>query len=272
MQLANKVKSFFRLLKNDGLKRVIVEIIDRYHLPVRLSQAFRWEAGIKSQVRFWDLWFKTKGLRWPDEYQKRLDPQRSLQPRVEALLPEMDNCSILDVGAGPLTVLGKRMEGKSIYVTAVDPLADEYNNLLEKYQIEPIVRTEKLDAEKLDQKFDLDTFDLVYASNAIDHAYNPENAILQMIKVVKPNCYVLLEHAHNEAENQNYSGFHQWNFSMTQEKDFLISSKTLTVNMTKKYADICDIGCEIIGNTIITQIRKKLSNTKEFALILDISD
>lgn len=255
--MLRKIKSLYNLLKSDGIKRVVVEIIQRFHLPIQLPQKLLWEAGIKSQVRFWDMWFETKGLRWPEEYKKRFDPNLLLQSKVCDLLPNQNQFTILDVGAGPLTILGKKCDGKSVIIKAIDPLADEYDILLKKYKIDPLIRTEKLDAEKLDNKYLSGTFDLVYAKNSIDHSYDPEHAILQMIKVVKSGCFVLLEHANNEAENQNYLGFHQWNFSMSDEENFLISNKNSFVNMTEKYDDICDIVCEINKNMLITRIRKK---------------
>ena len=83
-----------------------------------------------------------------------------------------------------------------------------------------------------------------------------------MIDVVKNNRYVLLEHRPNEAEYENYSGLHQWNFSMTSKGDFLISSKFKNVNMTKKYEKLCSITCEIVdedkvGALLITRIKKR---------------
>jgi SAM-dependent methyltransferase len=178
------------------------------------------------------------------------------------LLPVQNDARILDVGAGPLTWLGKKHEGKSINITAIDPLADEYDRILEKYRIHPLVRTEKLAAENLMERFPADSFGLVFARNCIDHSFDPEKAILQMINVVETGGYVLLEHRPNEAENENYSGLHQWNFSMSPEGNFLISSKNDTVDMTRKYQGICIISSEIVYeygdiDWLIVRIKKK---------------
>ena len=146
-------------------------------------------------------------------------------------------------------------------IIAVDPLADEYDKILHKYSIEPLIRTKKLSAEKLTKEFPSNTFDLVFARNCIDHAYDPEKAILQMIAVVKRNSYVLLEHRPNEADNQNYHGLHHWNFSVSSEGDFLISSKSKQLNITTKYKKICSVSCEILNlgqndEWLITKIQK----------------
>jgi SAM-dependent methyltransferase len=258
MNIFLKVKNVARLVVKNGFRALIVYMVRHYNLPIHLDRKFVWKAGVKSQIRFWDSWFQTQGLRWPDAYKMRINPNLPLQPRPAALLPPLSHVNILDVGAGPLTVLGKKLNGKQIKINAVDPLADEYDRLLAKYHIQPIVRTQNLQAEELSREIPANTYDLVFASNSIDHSYDPEQSILQMILVTKSGGYILLEHAVNEAENENYSGFHQWNFSVSPYGDFLISSKSDQVNMTKKYASICSIQCEVIdGCTLITRIRKR---------------
>ncbi len=86
-----------------------------------------------------------------------------------------------------------------------------------------------------------------------------------MVDVAKNSRYVLLEHRPNEAENEKYWGLHQWNFSMSDKGDFIISSKhmKMEINMTEKYAELCIITCEIVnertgdGDWLITRIKKK---------------
>jgi len=56
-----------------------------------------------------------------------------------------------------------------------------------------------------------------------------------MVMMVKNGCYVLLENTPNEAENESYYGLHQWNFSILNTGDFLISSRRSQINITKKY-------------------------------------
>ena len=178
------------------------------------------------------------------------------------MLPAQTEVKILDVGAGPLTYLGKKWGGRHVNITAIDPLADKYDRILAKYQLQPLVRTQKLAAEDLSQRFPAGTFDLAFARNCLDHAYNPERAVLQMIEVVKRGRYVLLEHKPNEARQQSYTGLHQWNFSVSANGDFMIGSKFETVNMTKKYAELCTITCEVvgedrIGDLLVTRIQKR---------------
>jgi len=258
MSILRKARTVVKVFREHGFYGIVSIFESKYGIQIPQSSKFKWKAGIRSEIQFWDDYFCTRGLQFGDDYRNRFDPNLALQPRLAVLLPAQKEVHILDVGAGPLTYLGKKYKGKHINITAVDPLADEYDRMLDKYQIQPIVRTQKLAAENLRKRFPLNTYDLVIARNCIDHAYNPERAILQMIDVVKSDRYVFLEHMLNEAENMNYSGLHQWNFSMSTKGDFIISSKFEKVNMAKKYAERCTITCEIMdGAWLITVIQKK---------------
>ena len=238
--------------------------MDHNMLSIPQSIRSHWEAELTSEIQFWDAWVRTKGSRWPDDYGDRCNPELPLQPRLAALLPSSPpvEANILDVGAGPLTYLGKTCQGKHVTITAVDPLADAYDIILDRYQVQPLVRTQKLSAEDLLTGFFPDTYDLVYARNCLDHAYDPERAVVQMIVVVKSGRYVVLEHRPHEGENANYSGLHQWDFSVSANGDFVISSRYTTVNMTKKYEALCTITCEIVNNGgndnwLVTRIQKR---------------
>jgi SAM-dependent methyltransferase len=215
----------------------------RFKLP--LSVTTRWRLGRKSEVDFWDEYFRTKGGEWPETYVASLDPERPLQPEAAELLPkDRLQFRILDVGAGPLTFLGKKHGRAVLNITAVDPLAEDYDRILRAYGVVPVVRTQNLAAERLCEKFQPDSFDLVCARNCIDHSYSPESAILQMLTVTREGCYVLLVHRQNEAVHAHYEGLHQWNLA-TENNDFIISSRKERVNFTEKYKHLCEVRCRV---------------------------
>jgi ubiquinone/menaquinone biosynthesis C-methylase UbiE len=218
----------------------------------------KWSNALQHEIDFWDKTIGTKGYKWKDMYQDALNPDLPLQSYVAALLQNgKKEYNILDVGAGPLTHLGKKLQGVKINITAVDPLAEQYDRILSKYNVNPIVRTTLAEAEKLTSTFKENTFDLVYARNCIDHTYSPEKSILEMIKVAKRNTYVLMEHRANEAEHEHYEGLHQWNFS-SKKGDFIISSPNGSLNFTQKYSSICKVECIQARNSdgLITKILK----------------
>jgi SAM-dependent methyltransferase len=112
-----------------------------------------------------------------------------------------------------LTLLGKRWPERVVHIAAVDPLADEYNRMLDACGVVPHIRTQRGEVERLSELFAPDQFDLVYMRNALDHSYDPLLGIRQMLSVVKPGGWVYLHHAVNEGENEKYHGMHQWNFT-----------------------------------------------------------
>jgi SAM-dependent methyltransferase len=170
-----------------------------------------WQKNIGEELNFWRAWLETSGLDYPQDYKFRLDPCAEIQPIIGEFIITGDEL-ILDVGAGPLTVLGKRWNGAKLKITACDALADKYNALLNKVRIDPIIRTDKCEMEKLSELYPHASFDIVFAQNCVDHSYDPLKAIIQMLKVCNYGGYVILRHEVNEGENEGYRGLHQWNF------------------------------------------------------------
>jgi SAM-dependent methyltransferase len=119
---------------------------------------------------------------------------------------------LLDVGAGPLTALAPRYGGRPLEVIAVDPLAREYEAILARHRVRPDVVTRYGEAEQLTAQFGRNRFDLAYASSCLDRCYDPMRAVVEMVNVIRPGCYALLEHAANEGAARGYRGLSQWNF------------------------------------------------------------
>jgi SAM-dependent methyltransferase len=175
-----------------------------------------WNAALPEETDFWRKWFETKGLVWPESYAWRVDPNYEFYPSLRPYvnLPKDSTVKVLDVGAGPLTVLGKVWPGYKLDITAVDPLAHEYDKLIEEFKVTPLVRTKYGHGENLLDLFPESSFDLVYAENCLDHSYDPLLCLSQMLAVVKPGCYVATDHLVREGENEKYAGLHQWNFDV----------------------------------------------------------
>jgi SAM-dependent methyltransferase len=175
-----------------------------------------WRSALPEETDFWKQWFETKGLQWKDSYAWRTDPnyefQKDLRPYVS--VPEGGTVRVLDVGAGPLTVLGKVWPGHKLDLVAVDPLAEQYDKIMAEVGMTPLVRTRAGHGERLLDIFPPSSFDPVYASNCLDHSYNPILCLQQMFAVVKPGCWVVTDHLTNEGKSNKYEGLHQWNFTV----------------------------------------------------------
>lgn len=189
-----------------------------------------WKKELDHERVFFSQWFETEGLTWGEDYRFRMDPNTILQPHVARCLPDKDIVNILDVGAGPLTVLGKITCSKTLNIDACDPMAEVYDEIMAEKGIVPLVRTTYAVAEHLSKFAKADHYDIIYCQNALDHSYNPVMGIREMLQVVIPGGHIILLHEINEAENERYLNLHQWNFC-EQDGDFIIWNKAEHHNM-----------------------------------------
>jgi SAM-dependent methyltransferase len=183
-----------------------------------------WEEGVPGEMRFWESALRDPARNWCEEaFRFRTDPEALLQKEIQDLFPDhQGTLRILDVGAGPLSSIGKRFPGREVELVAVDPLAQQYDRLLNELGLIPPVRTIFGEAERLESAFAPASFDLACASNSLDHCRDALKAITEMLQVVKPSGFVYLWHFANEGHAERYSGLHQWNFDIRDE-DFTIS-------------------------------------------------
>src|SRR5690349_148287 len=68
-------------------------------------------------------------------------------PYLRPVCPPGTQARILDVGAGPLTYFPRKWFTRDYSVTAIDPLADEFDRMLAARNITPPVRTVRGEAE-----------------------------------------------------------------------------------------------------------------------------
>jgi SAM-dependent methyltransferase len=214
----------------------------------------QWQRGLASESRFWRRYLRNE-LRAGREGHVRIDPDATFDghPIYGRVLAELaSSIRILDVGAGPLTLLPKRMSGKRLEIVAVDPLADDYDRLLADAGIVPLVRTRKAEGERLVEHFSPRAFDLVHAANSVDHAYDPVRVIAEMLAVCRLEGRVLLRHLRNEALRHRYRGLHQWNFEVRGD-ELWIWNDTVARNVTGELSgsiaarDVRLVGSEVVA-------------------------
>lgn len=179
-----------------------------------------WKNGIKPEVQFWRgvIFGSEKRPTWQQNFLERCNPEKPFEKKLAGFFTRpLREARVLDVGAGPVSVLGWVHNGIKINITAVDPLADQYNALLDEAKIVPPVRTTACDGEKLTDIFPQNSFDVVHMRNALDHSYDPVRVISQAMAVARPGgSFVIRTHV-NEAVHEEYAGFHQWNICLENE-------------------------------------------------------
>lgn len=231
-------------------------------MTTETKQRAEWAHGKGDELHFWRHYLATKGDRWPNGYAERMNPETPLQELiVRHLDPSLAEVSILDVGAGPLTIVGKRWEGHTVRLTAVDALADDYRQILAELRLEPPVMTDACETERLTERFQPNSFDLVHVRNALDHGYDVLLAIEQMLAVVKVGGRVVMDHFKNEAESQNYEGMHQWNLAI-ENGDMLIWNRNERHSLSRRFsrtARIVEISPED-GKKVIVVLEKIADN------------
>lgn len=221
-----------------------------------------WQGALPDELKFWETALMDNGRHWnPESFRKRTDPQLELQKDLKELIPASPGTivRILDVGAGPLTRIGKMWPGHELEIIALDPLAEAYGAIVDKLGIRPPVRTISGEGEKLSEQFPAEHFDLAYASNSLDHSRDPMLVIEQMLTVVKREHFVYLWHFANVGEAEGYAGLHQWNFDI-RDGDLIVSDGRRAWGLAERFGKRIQLSCEedyaFGSRVVIAKVRK----------------
>lgn len=207
-----------------------------------VRQLTAWLDGIDYEINFWGEWMRSKGGQWASDFTSRLDPDKPVDP---ALFEGMDTSGpqkVLDVGAGPATFFGYKLNGRPIELSACDPLAPQYAKMAEENGVTWPVATVSGFAEDLSAFYPRGTFDMVVCRNALDHSFDPVRGIEEMLLVLKAGGRVNLIHYTNEAEEGDYVGFHQWNFDVVDGRP-IVWNKTHHVDLIERFGNCADVTC-----------------------------
>jgi SAM-dependent methyltransferase len=141
---------------------------------------------------------------------------------------------VLDVGSGLLSPLAWFVDQKLIEVTAIDPLAEIYGEILHQYRIDYPIRPVHGKGEEITEMFRREQFDIVYTRNAIDHSDSPPTCVENMVTVLKQGGILYMAGYQNEGNRANYWGLHHWNLSFDENNDLICFGKSgQRVNVTR---------------------------------------
>lgn len=188
-----------------------------------------WRARASEEVGFWQNWIRTEGAAWPEGYKRKTDPNAPLVPMVRNFLKEISfsfnrPVKILDIGSGPLSYVGTRCADYDVDLTVVDPLAAEYNKLLDEKNVTGVQRPEHGFFETAVQQFGTNTFDVVWCFNSLDHSIDPVAGLFNLLSVCRIGGGMILSFHPNEADEGGYQGLHQWNLDF-EDGDMIVSQK-----------------------------------------------
>lgn len=160
-------------------------------------------------------------------YKKKLAPKArafnrrfSLPDYFGTMIGKKKAVKIAELGAGMFCTIGCLWPGTKVTVYPSDILADEFNRILDKNKIIPVIPVVKEDMTDL--SYPNNFFDIVHCRNALDHCLDPLQALQEMYRVCRAGGWLYLYHVINVGEHEKYRGLHQWNLEITSEKDLRI--------------------------------------------------
>ncbi len=198
------------LRRSKTLSNLGVRLEGRYEAlrDRKLTDQQRWQKRTVDELRYWSEALQS------ELYADRLNPLGEVEATcLRRALAETaaTNVSILDVGSGPLTVVGHVYPGKKLSIFPTDALGSEYVKILRSCGIDAPVEPIACSGEQLPAKFSEGTFDIAFSQNALDHSKDPLSILSNMIALIKPTGRVALKHFRNEGEQNSYGGMHFWN-------------------------------------------------------------
>ena len=118
---------------------------------------------------------------------------------------------VLDVGSGASFCTGNLSHGKEIDIHYIDPLAPYYNRMIEKTRPRHFPSVEFGTIEQLSAFYPGGNAAFIHVQNALDHCQSPVRGIIECLRCLAVGGILYLKHFPNEAERENYRGFHQYN-------------------------------------------------------------
>lgn len=201
----------------------------------------KWIDGIDSEIQFWLGYMKNKGGQFSEGFAFTVEPNKHFTLEEDLPAKTSGIVKFIDVGSGPFSRCGIKTDLVQLQCTAMDPLAGAYNALKKRYNLENGVVVQEGMVELLNYYYESNSFDIVHMSNSMDHCFDAIFALYQLLNICKIGGKVILRHSENEALNENYEGFHQWNLSLhNEEKSFVIWRDNIRYDVCKMLADVAD--------------------------------
>ncbi len=234
----------------------------------------KWYEGIEYEVAFWEATYKNKKARdslfkWSD-YGKDISlPGFDVRAFLSANSGNLLN--ILDVGCGLSFRSGTKINGMPLPIHYVDPLSPFFNKILDKYRPD-LPKIEFGIMENLSAFYAKESSSLIEIQNALDHSSNPIKGIYESLDVLSIGGVLYLNHHLNEAEAENYRGFHQYNIS-EENGELKIWNKEKKENINELLQGVASVNCCMINGDVVAVIKKlKATNFSDLTLRVDVAE
>jgi len=193
-----------------------------------------WKSGVVEELMWWWLWIQKKR---EEGTLKGWANLRDAAFPFEKYVHNFDaNTALtcLNIGCGPRSNMGERSAHQKLHITHMDPLAEAYNAIMD-FLDAPGGGDVQFGAVEIIDQLDVGTFNFISAKNCLDHAYDVPDGLRKLIGLLDTQGVVILEHYENEAEAQNYLGFHKWNIEIVDEMVRIWSQNTSEIFNHKEF-------------------------------------
>jgi SAM-dependent methyltransferase len=176
----------------------------------RRLRAQRSPTPFDEELAFWRTYLREHGREACDRTRWKEAFPSPLLDHIESLrVGRARKPRLLEVGSGPVSLMAWGADQGLFEITAVDPLAREYERLMRRVPCSYPVKPTKGFGEHLSALFAPNTFDLAYSSNALDHASSPRRCLEALAQVVDEGGIIYCEGFVREGTNADWRGLHQ---------------------------------------------------------------
>ena len=213
-----------------------------------------WIGGVSYEVAFWSSYLAQEQHR--SQIVSHLSSKEDIAQPLGTFDPAVldESFKVLDVGCGMAYHNCPYIDGHKIDLHYVDPLAFFYNDIAASKGVD-LPKIEFAMVEYLSAFYEPGSVSLVLIQNALDHCFQPVRGILESMKLLKCGGTLYLFHHKNEAEHENYIGFHQFNIDMC-DGDLTIWNREARYNINELLAGCAHIEAEEINDHIRARIIK----------------
>ena len=223
----------------------------------------KWLLGIPYEVAFWESVYGNKkalaSLLAFSHYGRALALDGFDATSFLLKQQEPEKAIILDIGAGMSYLPGEFIltkQGKQLPLNIhyIDPLADYYNQIAQHYKVS-VPKVEFGIMEYLSAFYPQHDVTLAIIQNALDHSANPLKGVLEALNALKINGVLYLNHHPNEAEYEQYRGFHQFNICI-EEDNLIIWNHNQRYNINEIIKDFARVETKQVEKNPVAIITK----------------
>jgi SAM-dependent methyltransferase len=183
--------------------------------------------GFRDEIRFWAL--ELSGCGYHPEILDRLKPHGMAADFPAVLYPLLEKlhrkpARVADVGSGPLSQLAYGAYTGRMALTAIDPLADVYTELLGGKREAAAYRRLAVPAEQLSETLGAGTFDIIWTRNAIDHSQDPARAFQSMVDALALGGFLVMTQFSREGTAEKWHGLHQHDMYLDETNRLILQS------------------------------------------------